>query len=362
MRCLDRIKVNLVTHEVFNNTTNLYYEMGKNQFYDEIFEKNIENIKNDIASKNAEYFFKIFFYGDFQIRESRFRTLLLDSSVANNKAEQLYKNLISIFRKIHVENVDAFNLDLGEINDLFLLLFNDVLTRDKLKYRKFGKKQGLFMSETKSMREELEKYLDEVNKVAKEKSIEPIFLYLNFMIDFITMEVFDMPYNESLGVLIFYTLMVENHFKAANYLSFFQKMNLYKPDYQDIFNRISIQSKQGLPDLMPLMNFFINIFNSFYIELQSVSRDYIYDQEIGINKTDYVENTIHKLPDVFSKEDIRKHHAGISDSTINRTLKRLSDENIIRAVGVGRSAKWVKIVKKETKHKFDGQIKMDLGE
>ncbi|MGD9761329.1 MAG: hypothetical protein AB7U52_02700 [Candidatus Izemoplasmatales bacterium] len=362
MRCLEKIKVNLVTHEVFNNTTSLYYEMGKNQLYEDIFQKNLSYIKNEVANQNAEYFFKIFFSADFQIRENRYRTLLLDSSVANNKAEQLYKNLIMIFRRIHVENIEPFNLHLGEINDLFNLLFIGVLSKEKLKYRKFGKKKGMFLSESFSMREELEKYLEELKSVNKDKVIEPIFLYLNFMVDFINMEVFEMPYNESLGVLIFYILMVENHFKAANYLSFFQRLNLYKVDYQEIFNRISIQSKQGVPDLMPLMNFFINIFNGFYVELKEVSRDYQYDEDLSINKTDYIENTINKLPDVFSKEDIRAKHPSISDSTINRTLKRLSDANIIRAINVGRNAKWVKIIKKEAKQKFEGQIKMNLGE
>ena len=360
MKSLEKIKVNLVTHEVFKNTTTLYYEMGKTPVYEAVFQKNIDYIKNQVANQNAEYFFKIFFAADFPIRENRYRTLLLDSSVANNKSEQLYKNLIEIFHKIHVENVDPFNLHLGEIHDLFNLLFNGVLSKEKLKYRRFGKKKGMFLSESQSMREELEKYLEELASISKERSIEPIFLNLNFMVDFINMEVFDMPYNHSLGVLIFYTLMLENHFKAANYLSFFQRLNLYKVDYQEIFNRIEVQSKQGIPDLMPLMNFFINIFNSFYMELKEVSRDYQYDEDLSINKTDYVENTIIKLGDVFSKEDIRERHPSISDSTINRTLKRLADENIIRAVGVGRSAKWAKIAKKETKHKFEGQIKLDL--
>jgi len=336
--------------------------MGKNPLYETVFQKNIEYIKNDVANQNAEYFFKLFFSTDFKIKDNRYRTLLLDSSVANNKAEQLYKNLIMIFRRIHVESQEPFNLQLGEINDLFNLMFIGVLNKEKLKYRKFGTKKGMFMSETSSMREELEKYLVDINHIIKEKSIEPIFLYLNFFIDFVNMNVFDMPYNESLGVLIFYILMIENHFKAANYLSFFQRLNIYKADYQDIISHIDIQSKQGLPDLMPLMNFFINIFNGFYIELKEVSRDYEYDESLSINKTDYVENTIYKLGDVFSKEDIREKHPSISDSTINRTLKRMADDNIIRAVGVGRSAKWVKIAKKEVKQKFEGQIRMNLGE
>lgn len=362
MYCLDRIKVNLVTHEVFSKTTALYYEMGKNHLYKEIFARNKEYIQKEVAALNCEYFFKIFFAKDFQIRENRYRTLLLDSSVANNKSEQLYKNLYEIFSMIHIENTEPFQLHLGEINDLSNLLFNGVLSKEKLRYRKYGKKKGMFNNETHSLREDLEKYLEEFSHIVKEKSVEPIFLYVNFLVDFASMKVFEMEYNDVLANLVFYILMLENNFKAANYLSFYQKLHLYSEEYRMLVSQVEIQSKQGLADIMPLMSFFINVFNSIYLDLQDTSRDYKYDQDIQINKTDYIENTIYKLGDVFSKEDIRERHPSVSDSTINRTLKRLSDENIIRAVGVGRKAKWVKIVKKDTKHKFDGQMEMDLGE
>ena len=245
MYCLDRIKVNLVTHEVFNKTTTLYYEMGKNHLYEEIFSRNKEYLHKEVASLNCEYFFKIFFAKDFPIRENRYRTLQLDSSTANNKAEQLYKNLYSIFLMIHVENTDPFQLHLGEVNDLTNLLFADVLSKDKLRYRKYGKKKGMFKDETHSKREDLERYLDEFNHIVKEKTIEPIFLYVNFLIDFTSMDVYEMQYNDVVANLIFYILMLQNNFKAANYLSFYQKLHLFKEDYKIILNQIQIQSKQG---------------------------------------------------------------------------------------------------------------------
>lgn len=342
-------------------TTQLYYEMGKNHFYDEILKNDSDYLKKEVAHRNAEYFFRIFF-PEFKIKENRFKSLLLASATPNNKAEQLYKNIVDIFCKIHIEDVEPFKLVLTEINDLFQFLFSNVLPKENLKYKKIGKKRGLFVNETQSMREELEKYLETVVKIAKDKAIEPIFLYINFIVDFINMEIYEMDYHESLGILIFYILMVENNFKASSYISFFQKLNLFKADYQDIFTKVKIQSKQGVPDLMPLMMFFVNLFNSMYVDLGLVARDKQFDKETPINKTDFIENTIYKLPDVFSKEDIRFRHPSFSDSTINRTLKRLQEENIIRAIGVGRSAKWVKIIKQDSKAKFEGQIKMNLGE
>ena len=361
MRCLDRIKLNLVTHEVLLKTTNLYYEMGKNHYYKQLFKADLDHIKLEVAHKNAESFFKLFF-SDFQVRDSRFRTLLLDSSTPKNQSEHLYRNIVDVFRKIHVESGEPFNLLLGEIQDLTRILFNNVLPPEKLKYRSTGKKKGMLISESSSMREELEAYLEAINKNDRKKEIEPVFLYVNFLVDFINMEVFNMPYNESLGILIFYILILENNFDAANYVSFFAKLLYYKQDYQDIIRLVKMQSEQDVPNLMPLMRFFINIFNTMYGDLEEFSRDYKYDQDLAINKTDYIENTILKLPEVFSKADIRKKHPSVSDSTINRTLSRLQEGNIIRSIGSGRSAKWVRIVAKDKKVKFEGQIMMDLGD
>jgi hypothetical protein len=361
MSCLERIKVNLVTHEIFLKTSHLYNEMGKNYFYRNLFKQDLAHIKQKIVQQNAESFFKLCFK-DFTIRENRYRTLLLESSTPNNKSEKLYLNLVKVFEKIHLEKSEPFDLYLGEIQDLTHLLFADVLSSNQLKYRKVGKKKGFLMMENISVREELELYLDKFVKVQKKHEIEPIFLYVNFFVDFMNLNVYQNEYNDSLALLIFYTLMVENDCSAADYISFFQKLLVYKDEYLEIINLIKIQSQQDSPDLMPLMRFFINIFNSMYVDLNEFSRDYEYDQNLSINKTDYVENTIYKLPEVFSKADIRKHHPSVSDSTINRTLKRLQDDNIIRSVGTGRGAKWVKIAKKTDKIKFEGQFRMDLGD
>ena len=51
-----------------------------------------------------------------------------------------------------------------------------------------------------------------------------------------------------------------------------------------------------------------------------------------------------KLGETFTKDEIRNKSPYISESTINRTLKRLRDENKIRPNGVGRSATWIKLV------------------
>jgi len=53
------------------------------------------------------------------------------------------------------------------------------------------------------------------------------------------------------------------------------------------------------------------------------------------------------MPQVFTRDMIKEQCPQLSDSTINRALKRLKDENKIRPNGTGRSATWVKLVEEE---------------
>ena len=95
-----------------------------------------------------------------------------------------------------------------------------------------------------------------------------------------------------------------------------------------------------------------------YDKMKNIIRDYEFDS--NLNKSNNVENTINKLEEIFTKDDIRNVHPYISDSTINRTLKRLRDENKIRPLGKGRSAKWIKLVQTDKKKLKFEQLDLNI--
>jgi hypothetical protein len=107
----------------------------------------------------------------------------------------------------------------------------------------------------------------------------------------------------------------------------------------------------GYAQVLPLHEFLIEQTIASYTLLNDIVRDYNFDKQL--NKSDNVENTINKLDEIFTKDDIRIIHPYISDSTINRTLKRMRDEGKIRPLGKGRSAKWMKLYKSNNKFKFE---------
>ncbi len=357
MNCIKTIEKTAIPHDVFYKMNKLYKEIGKNDFYYGFFSKSLEFYKRKTAEDNARYFYQLFLNDFKPIKRSRFDSLALKSSTPNNKSEQLYKNILEIFRQIHYQSYDRFNLQLVEIRELINLLFKDVFPIPK--YRRITKKKSLFNTDVKSMREVFEKFLEEVNSVIKKNKYEPVFLYVNFLIDFINMKVFDFDYNELVGTLIFYILMIENDLKASYFVSFYGKLVFEKDEYLKLLHQSSYQWEEGLAEVMPLTKFFVKIYKQMYDDLASLARDYRYDENLSISKSDYIENTILKMPKTFSKNDIRKQHPLISDSTINRTLKRMQEDNKIRALGKGRSAKWVKIVEEED---YQGQMKLNLGD
>ncbi|MBI9009285.1 MAG: hypothetical protein JEZ05_04565 [Tenericutes bacterium] len=361
MNCIQSIRRNPVPNDVFLKTTKLYYQMGKNDYYQSLFSDSYEHISESVANQDAYSFFRVFF-PEYKISESRLRTLLLDSTVAKNTAENLYKNIIFIFRQIKQKDIEPFALNVTEVNDLVRLLFGQA-SKETVQYRRFKTKSySLISKESGSMREKLESLINEFKVIQKENSFEPLILHMNLIVDFLNMDIYTGERNELIAILLLYVLMIQEGFIVCNYVSFFAKLHLYKDDFDKALALCKFQWTEGLSELMPMLRLFIKIYTELYYDLSERARDFEYESKLEISKSDYIENTIMKLDEVFAKEEIRKRHPLISDSTINRTLKRLQEEDKIRPLGKGRSAKWIKLVKSTKKMNFHEQLNLDLGD
>lgn len=361
MNCMQNLSRTPIPNDVFMATLKLYYQMGKNDEYLNLFKGNLEYIRRQTALEEALAFYRLFF-SHYRIAESRLRTLQLDSTVAKNKGETQYKNIINVFLLIHAPVAEPFHLNVMEINDLVRLLFKNVYPQEKLQYRKFEKQKQSASHDNISMREHLEQLIKKMLEVRKMGMYEPMFLQLNFMVDFLNMEIYKFSENEVIALLVFYIMAMQEGVIVSKYLSFFNKLFQNVQEFRNVLDKTKFGWSEGFSEIMPLERFFLRIYHQLYLELQEYARDYEYESKLEISKSDYIENTIDKLPEVFQKEDIRIKHPFISDSTINRTLKRMQEENKIRPLGKGRSAKWIKLYKKETgKYKVQ-QLNFDLEE
>ena len=197
-------------------------------------------------------------------------------------------------------------------------------------------------------RNELDDLIENYKRIIKSHEYESNLANASFMIDLINMAPFKYL-NEEIGILFFYVLSVTQEMTCYRYISFFEKLFKRKEEYQNRLKRSLLNAKEGVYS-NPLLEVLLKMSKEAYIELKEKKRDYIFEKEQ--KKTDYIENTINKLPDIFTKEDIRKKHPLVSESTIDRTLKRLRDQDMIRAIGVGRNTKWMKLYESNDKYDF----------
>lgn len=360
MHCIPAIPKTIFPAELIVVSNRLYYEIGKGEVLNKQLKSDLDVLAFDHAHEEATFFYQCFFAKQ-PIATSRMKNLTLASTVARNKNEQQFKNIVHIFETIYQDHASPFTLNSTEILDLVKLLYLDVSSPTRVEYKKLDKpRSGLFLQETLSKRETFEALLKQTELLIRTKTAEPFFVIVSFLVDFIHMDLLTYGDPKVIAMLIFYVLSLQQNIHSFRYLSFFRKYLLYKNDFETMFQKTALQWNQGFSDVFPLYQKLLVITIDCFDDFQRFARDHEYEQNLAISKSDYIENTIDKLPEVFSKEDIRERHPLISDSTINRTLKRLQEENKIRPLGKGRSAKWIKLYQKPPKKRPVEQLGLEL--
>ncbi|MCK5761408.1 MAG: hypothetical protein KAH16_00765 [Candidatus Izimaplasma sp.] len=356
MKCLTNLDRTQIPHDIVMSYINIYKSIGINHYNHETLSSDYPVMVRQTVSTDTHFFTKIF---ALNVSNSRLKSLIYKDVLPKNKDERYVLNLKKAFSKIHNEN-STFELLTNEIFDVFKFLYKDILPDSKLQFRKIDRKSNkisLLAGNYTSTRESLEELIKLFNVKVKEQKYEVSFIIENFYIDFINMNPF-VEKNKELGLILLYILLLTNSYEVFEYISFMEIIAKNKTAFELEVRNASFNWTEGFSQLLPLHRFFLKVSSYAYDQINELIRNYEFDSQL--NKSNNIENTINKLPDVFSKDEIRNVHPYISDSTINRTLKRLRDDEIIRPLGKGRSAKWIKLIKSSNKKISFEQLDLKL--
>lgn len=356
MSCLSNINRTQVPHDIIMAYIHIYKSIGMNDYNHDALNSDYQVMVRQTINNDTYYFIKFL---ELNVSETRLKSLIYKDVLPKNKDEKFVLNLKIVFTKIHKET-STFELITNEVFDLLKLLYSDVLNEPKLGFKRSGKqstKINLYGSKSTSKREELDNMITLYNSIILENKFEVSYIVSNFFIDFINIAPF-IEKNEEIGILLLYILLITNSYEAFEFISFMELLNENKDEFHRVQKNASYNWIEGFSQLLPFHRFIINISLQAYNKINSLIRDHEFDAQL--NKSNNVENTIHKLEDVFSKDDIRIAHPYISDSTINRTLKRLRDEEKIRPLGKGRSAKWIKLFESKNKKVVYEQLDLNI--
>ena len=351
MNALANIKrINYRNDEVMK-LIKLYQYKGKEFYYHNILKADRVYIAKQTIAKDTFFITKLL---NLNITENRLRLLINKNSAPKTNDEKIVANIKKIL-EISVESAHDFELIPNGVLSLASRLYKDV-KQVKFETSKVSYQQNL-LTEYKniSKREDVKQILDLYTDLLSTNQYEIVSLVVNFYIDFINIKPFKND-TEITGLLLIYVLLFRECFDINMYESFFEF--IYN-NYQE-FNQHVIAANynwtSGFAHTEPLTEFIINHLLENYEKLEKLIRDYEYDSKL--NKSDNIENTIYRVPQIFTKDDIRAKHPYVSDSTINRTLQRLRDEGKISPLGTGRSAKWMRVT--QTPERFNPYTQLDI--
>jgi len=356
MNCLTNLDRTQIPHDIVMSYINIYKSIGINHYNHETLSSDYPVMVRQTVNNDTHFFTKIFAIG---VSDARLKSLIYKDVLPKNKDERFVLNLKNVFTKIHNEN-STFELLPNEIFDLLKFLYKDILSDTKLQFRKVARKSNkisLLSGNYSSKREDLEDLIKLYKLKVKEEKYEISLIIENFYIDFINVNPF-VEKNMEIGLLLLYILLLTNSYEVFEYISFMELISRNKTEFEMEVRNASFNWAEGFSQILPLHRFFLRTSAYAYDQINELIRNYEFDSLL--NKSNNIENTINKLPDVFSKDDIRNIHPYISDSTINRTLKRLRDDERIRPLGKGRSAKWIKLFKSTNKKLSFEQLDLKL--
>ena len=356
MNCLTNLDRTQIPHDIVMSYINIYKSIGINHYNHETLSSDYPVMVRQTVNNDTHFFTKIF---SISVSDARMKSLIYKDVLPKNKDERFILNLKNAFSKIHSEN-STFELLTNEVFDLLKFLYKDILPDNKILFRKVAKKSNkitLLSGKFSSKREDLDELIRLYKTKVQEGKYEVSFIIENFYIDFLNISPF-VEKNNEIGLILLYILLLTNSYEVFEYISFMEIIARNKVEFDLEVRNASFNWDEGFSQILPLHRFLLK--NSLYAYdlINELIRNYEFDSQL--NKSNNIENTINKLPDVFSKDDIRNVHPYISDSTINRTLKRLRDDERIRPLGKGRSAKWIKLFKSTNKKFAFEQLDLKL--
>lgn len=335
MKALQNIERVQINAEMMLRLLTLYEFKGKSFYYDDLFSRDHVAFSKKAEEKDIIAIAK---YLDLKMTDAKIKLYAKKNMTPHTKDEHLLHNVKHALHQLRT-GLDDFELLVNEVGNLLKLLSRHA---DPISFNpSTSQHEGMLGSKTKQgKRDDLEALMHLYDKHEREKKHELTQLIISFYVDFLNMKIVSAYETLIASILLF--AMVARRFGVFKYVSFFTYFVNVKNAWDNSFISASYYWDQGYPQIDMLNRLLVSILLDSYKEIDAFAHEYAFEKKL--NKSDNLENSILKLPEIFSKNDLRKRHPNVSDATIDRTLKRLRDENKIRPLGTGRSAKWQRII------------------
>lgn len=338
---LDNLSKIIIENKLLRSLLKIYEKKGESYYYKETLKDISEKIKQQNMQNDTYYLYQ--FLDIDKVSDQRLKTLSKQDIIAQNQVEQKLLNIKLLQRSM-------VNRPIYSIDNSFIINFTQTLSKRlyNVIYNQDFIKNSILGEVEVNPKEFLFKYLSLFNQYQNNNTYEKILLITAFYIDFKNLKFFKK--DNDLIALILLEGLLNYQFPCFSYISFFEVLNIYKQEFLKTLESVNFSWSSSFTNIGELYEVIIKIILKGYEKLQELVRTYEFRKEL--NKTNNLEGYILNGKDVFTKDEIRFAHPEVSNSTITRTLARLSKEGKIRLNGKGRSSFWQVIRKKDEQFSF----------
>lgn len=336
--------VKMITPEIVNMLTTIHEFKGEQSLFieahaDELTElTEIAKIQSTEASNRIE--------GIYTSNE-RLKKLVMDKTTPQSRAEQEIAGYRDVLNTIH-ENYDYIQIKPGIILQLHRDLYrfmgsnaggsfkaaDNVIAEVDSEGNKKVRFQPVSAWETPEAIEKLCKAFDEA---MKDEIIDPLIVIPMFVLDFLCIHPFD-DGNGRMSRLLTLLLLYRSGYIVGKYISIEKMIETTKETYYEALQKSSTLWHEDENDYLPFIKYMLGIVVASYREFSSRIKLLT---TAGLTKIGRIGETIKQTNGTITKSEIMNKCPDISQTTVQRALAELQDQEKIKKIGGGRYTKYV---------------------
>lgn len=179
----------------------------------------------------------------------------------------------------------------------------------------------------------VDRLCEEYNIAVSKEDIDPLILIPVFVLDFLCIH----PFNDGNGRmsrLLTLLLMYKQHYNVGKYISIEKIIEETKGEYYDALQKSSINWTEGTNNPTKFIKYMLSVILKSYRDFETKARILFEKKSKALTQ---VQETIKTKVGKFTKADILALCPTISETTIERCIKKLSDKGMIQKHGEYKS-------------------------
>ena len=336
------LKQYIIPADVLSKMLKIYQLIGRGDVYKDNLSSKEEALKKKCVEMDV-YFLS--HHIGLDLSDTRMRLIITKDSAPRTKDEKILTNLKNVVQTIR-DNAKEYTFNGSDILSYLNNIFGSGSHKFSNNYPSVSVRNQKNMASSRLI---FEKTLEAYHDLIKKETFESLHLSMVAFLEMSQIKPFN-NHNELASLLALYYMLLRSNIDCFEYVSFFQILNNYNDQFISEQNKSVINYHNGYLQLSGIMRVLFEIITDGYTELKQIVKEHNYEERAF--KSDTILQTIKMLPSIFTKDEIRARHPEASESTINRVLTKMRDDGLIKPLGTGRSAKWIKVETNDLFSKF----------